>query len=209
MNLRLPVVCGKCNNEWMSQLETAVKPIVLPLLVGAPSVLDAEMQSTLARWILMKMMLVEQIFPTSVSFSDDQREKFLTKLEMPFQLQLWLGKTNAVNKDDEWFARAIRHSTSAVLHPDPSPTITSVKNIQTLAFGTGGLFIFGIFSLYGRVPLELFFRIGRPLVQLWPVTSANLIWPPQDILSDKIADTIANLLITRIENPYFGTGPTK
>jgi hypothetical protein len=205
----MPVVCGKCNNEWMSQLETAVKPIILPLLVGAPSVLNADMQSTLARWILMKMMLAEQIFPTSVSFSDDQRERFLTGLEMPFQLQIWLGKTNATNKDDEWFARAIRHSTSAALHPAPSPTITSVKNIHTLAFGTGGLFIFGLFSLYGSVPLELFFRIGRPLIQLWPITSANLIWPPQDIVSDAIADRIANLLIALVENPRFGTGPTK
>jgi hypothetical protein len=51
---KIRAVCGDCNNGWMSRLETAVKPIILPMIRGDACTLDTEAQALLARWITMK-----------------------------------------------------------------------------------------------------------------------------------------------------------
>src|SRR5215472_14798711 len=53
-------VCANCNNGWMSDLEEQVKPCLGPMLVNEHSVnLDAEQQRDLARWALIKILLLE------------------------------------------------------------------------------------------------------------------------------------------------------
>jgi len=51
---KIRVVCKTCNNGWMSRLENATKPILLPLIQGEPALLDREQQTLLAQWIASK-----------------------------------------------------------------------------------------------------------------------------------------------------------
>ncbi len=53
------VVCRPCNNEWMSGLETATKPILRPLMLGEPQHLDRRSQTILATWASLKNMVAE------------------------------------------------------------------------------------------------------------------------------------------------------
>jgi hypothetical protein len=53
-------VCGECNGGWMHELEDKVSPFLGPMLVNAgPTVLHAEQQRDLARWAVMKVLLLE------------------------------------------------------------------------------------------------------------------------------------------------------
>jgi hypothetical protein len=44
------VVCAGCNNGWMEQLETRVRPHLVPMIMGEPITLDADAMRVLARW---------------------------------------------------------------------------------------------------------------------------------------------------------------
>jgi hypothetical protein len=53
-------VCKDCNNGWMHVLEDMVSPFLGAMLVHDCSVdLDAERQRDLARWAVMKVLLLE------------------------------------------------------------------------------------------------------------------------------------------------------
>jgi hypothetical protein len=53
-------VCIDCNNGWTSELERQVMPYLGPMLVNEHSVdLDAQQQRDLARWALIKILLLE------------------------------------------------------------------------------------------------------------------------------------------------------
>jgi hypothetical protein len=55
-------VCTNCNSGWMERLETAARPALEPLLLGAAAgttrVLDAEQSATLATWAVKTALLL-------------------------------------------------------------------------------------------------------------------------------------------------------
>jgi hypothetical protein len=55
------MVCQECNNTWMSRLENrGVKPFLEPMLTGKHAVtLDETQQHDLARWAIIKVLLME------------------------------------------------------------------------------------------------------------------------------------------------------
>src|SRR5215218_6384613 len=46
-------ICKRCNNEWMSQLEMAAKPLVLPLITGKRVILEEFAQRRIAAWLTL------------------------------------------------------------------------------------------------------------------------------------------------------------
>jgi hypothetical protein len=58
------VVCQRCNNGWMSRLETAVRPILEPLVKGHARTLSPQDQTKLATWLFVKNIVME--------YSDEQ-----------------------------------------------------------------------------------------------------------------------------------------
>lgn len=47
---KLKDVCHHCNTGWMSRLETAARPTLLPLLNGEPTDLDTDAQTVIGQW---------------------------------------------------------------------------------------------------------------------------------------------------------------
>src|SRR5215469_6213936 len=60
-NRAVRVVCAECNNGWMSQLQEAVKPLLLPLVKGESVDLWPKRLSVLAAWCAMSVMCGEYI----------------------------------------------------------------------------------------------------------------------------------------------------
>jgi hypothetical protein len=56
------MVCEACNNGWMHDLEERVKPFLKPMLVNKHGAdLDLAQQRDLARWAVMKVLLMEHV----------------------------------------------------------------------------------------------------------------------------------------------------
>jgi hypothetical protein len=53
------VVCERCNNTWMSELESRAKPYLEPMLHDHGRLLHEGGQRTLATWALKTSMMIE------------------------------------------------------------------------------------------------------------------------------------------------------
>jgi hypothetical protein len=73
-SLRAKIVCGECNEGWMSDLETDASRLLSPLIAGKESSLDQPQQLLAAFWATKTAMVGEQIMYQPVSFSQEDRE---------------------------------------------------------------------------------------------------------------------------------------
>ena len=61
LRVKARIVCQTCNNEWMSRIEEATKPVLQPMLGGESVTLGRVEQEHLARWAVKVSMLVEHL----------------------------------------------------------------------------------------------------------------------------------------------------
>jgi hypothetical protein len=53
------VVCERCNNGWMGQIEEAAKPILIPLIQAQQTSLFRNNRKALAEWIALKAIVID------------------------------------------------------------------------------------------------------------------------------------------------------
>lgn len=58
-NVTVRQVCAACNNHWMSDLETAAKPLLLPWIDGTRTRLLYDEQQTIATWAIKTTMMLQ------------------------------------------------------------------------------------------------------------------------------------------------------
>src|SRR5260370_28165312 len=58
-DFKLKGVCSTCNNGWMSELETEVRPILGPIVQDLSIQLDLEDQKKIARWAFKTAIVLE------------------------------------------------------------------------------------------------------------------------------------------------------
>ena len=56
---KVKVVCGSCNHGWMSRLEDAAKPLLVPMFKGEQVSFDLKQQLILATWAVKTGMVFE------------------------------------------------------------------------------------------------------------------------------------------------------
>ena len=74
---KIRVVCETCNNGWMSALETTAKPLLTPLITGTPCVISEADGLTIARWIVLKVLVGEHNIRGDAVATQAQRDAFL------------------------------------------------------------------------------------------------------------------------------------
>jgi hypothetical protein len=92
--------CGPCNHGWMSRLETAVAPIVTPLIQGHDRVLTVAERTTVAAWVLKTAMVAEYLNkPHERYFTQPERTAFMTRVAAPRDgsVAIWFGRYSGIN----------------------------------------------------------------------------------------------------------------
>ena len=100
------MVCQECNNTWMSRLENrGVKPFLEPMLTGKHAVtLDETQQRDLARWAVIKVLLMEHAMwqrrahlRSTVGYapSDPELAWLYGNDDPPPRSRVWLGAFDA------------------------------------------------------------------------------------------------------------------
>lgn len=191
---KLRVVCETCNNGWMSVLENDTKRIVLPMMTGQSLFLDASAQKLLARWIALKVIIIEQARPEDAVITAPERVAFMEHQTMPEGLSIELAYCGK----PPWDTAMAHHS--AILFPKLPPDVASVprdrKNIQTTTFGIGKLVAHCIARSSDAINLFEMVTFSKPLLTLWPLTGAALIWPPKPfevVEVDRVASRLDTL----------------
>jgi hypothetical protein len=73
IDVQLPIVCGPCNNGWMSRLQTAMQPIMVPMIRGEQVALDEHSRGIAAAWMAMATMVGE--YSSQLTMAIPQRDR--------------------------------------------------------------------------------------------------------------------------------------
>jgi hypothetical protein len=194
---RIRVVCARCNNGWMSQLEMHFQPILVPLLKGQIARLTPRQQQTLAAWAALKVMVAE-FDRTSHRVSHHMHRKRLMRRQLPpvNGWRIWIGNY----KRDKWVPRWVTHSflirSDTVV--EQRGEIATFYNSQASTHVVGDLYIHIIRSPMPNLARDFSFQrvpnAGAKLRSIWPPNSYSIVWPAPT-MTDKDADDIAGAFL--------------
>lgn len=176
------LVCGGCNNGWMSALEESVKPILGPMLDGAiPRVLSVEDQMLLATWAV-KSAFVWEHAQNSRPVASRSRTLEFGRSRTPTQFtRAWLGRYEGDRRDP-----FIGDRQGLLV---PAGLIVRLSNAETQANYRMSMMVNGSVLIIvtsasddvgDRAPYRHVgeSRFADRLTQIWPAT-APLDWPGQ------------------------------
>jgi hypothetical protein len=188
---KLRVVCeNHCNNGWMSRLQNAAKPYLLPLIKGEVTALDEKAQRIIATWAAMAVMVAEYFDRYKVAISATERKYLWKNQRPPPNWKIWIGHYERKNWPGHWVHNVLPISSkkNRIKRMDnglPRP------NTQTTTFVVGQLYIHAASSatdIFEKWRLTT--NGARQLVQIWPLRRNIVGWPTQT-LTDREADQIA------------------
>jgi len=185
-NYRVRKVCKTCNNGWMSRLEAAVKPILTALILGNSIKINKEEQLNLARWIVIKSMVLEQTRKNKHVVTTSEHHWIKNKLEPPIQWLVWIDQHDG----DQWRRRWNYQYYTSV--SEPTASVPSFANTQTTTIGIGK-FLFHAFSSSNDSLVKTYGSIigTDGLIRLWPLSEEQIVWPrTRSVMNSDIDDLI-------------------
>ena len=85
------VVCGECNNGWMSELEASVAEILTPLLQGQSGTLSSEDLGLLSRWAFKTSYVIDAASPGSGAGCPARDRHYLREAgKLPEHSAVWM-----------------------------------------------------------------------------------------------------------------------
>lgn len=185
------VVCARCNNGWMNQLETAARPFLTQLISTASHIMSSDAAAAVARWVALKIMVSEQQRRDNLVTSPSDLKKFRSTLKLPDNFRIWVARCGV----DGWQAAYWRH-TATVTTIGFRP-VDERKNIQSVTFGIGDLLIHALHTTSPGMDLDLFTSESGVVIQLFPFID-DIAWPPGRSITaaeaNFLRDTLQQLL---------------
>lgn len=176
MNLQVRVVCERCNNGWMSALETRVKPILSSLMAGTESRLSEDDLGVLAAWAFKTAGMYQQNDPGSRGISADALRKARAAEHPPEAARVYLF----------WMAtraNSMRLETSGGTGMNARTGETGGVSSTVLCVDRVGILV--TFSEMDQIDLT---PQSEALHQIWPFV-APLDWPTAPV-GDSIVDEL-------------------
>jgi len=183
---RVREVCQHCNNGWMSQLETSVRPLLShlwqPTYAFGRTTVTTDDASILATWATKTAWIRERVSDPIVTATPQMRRYLLDHQLPPEFTRVWIarhqgrsnfgvyvGRIEASHQDDSWDTDRRRHILVCVL---------TFRGLSALVRTDDG---------WGVPEMTLPSHQWR---QFWPVTE-TIQWPPPRLVSDADTQTAA------------------
>jgi hypothetical protein len=171
-------VCADCNNGWMADLESEMKPIFLQLYLLTTMTITPEMQEVIARWAFKTTAVYEWVRPGTVTISQDKREAFHETGELPPGTNV---NISACNTGDLIAHHAFFRYPGSGLHYPAEVLGVANTTWTTLLAGRVAFsaFVFGGDEYLDATSVEADFA---PLVH--PTEPEGVAWPPARVFND-------------------------
>jgi hypothetical protein len=182
-------VCAKCNNGWMSKLESSAKPILIDLMSSKKVFLDFDQQEILSNWIVMISIMAEYTDKATLAIPDNHRYHLMQNKPISDGWRIWIGTYSGI----EWKQR-YRHQGGVVALKNIDHVTYFEVATQFSTFVIGSLLIHATSTTIPNHYPIFDPRISDYLVQIWPRIAPSVTWPSPMIISDKNAIDIADNL---------------
>jgi hypothetical protein len=193
---KLPVVCEKCNNTWMSDLTGRVKDHFQDAIINGTSLSFAVRDTALlAAFAFMKAVVADHAIQKDYPcFTRTDRERFRESLTIPSGVQMWIAAYQGVK-------RYSGRCCNAILTPnEPSPFYGIEFYSFTYVVGQLALQVHAARwkHIHRRIiPLPVInpHDQWRPAaIRFWPSDGSTFSWPPSKYLGDNIIEAFINRL---------------
>jgi len=184
--------CKGCNGGWMSRLEDAAKPIMLPLMLGQPGELDQRCQTVVAQWMIKTAMMIDctkssggQRFFTPVDF-----QRFLESRWIPSVTMIHLARVRFPKP-----VLKMRTYHLPLLMPVGTKTTAVDGYVATLAIHRLALQLFVCRTpedFDGLLRLSLPRDWPQASITIWPAVPTRIHWPPVYVLDEAGFDDFTN-----------------
>lgn len=168
---KIRAVCETCNNGWMSELESKVKPTVLGLLSRSVTNLSEEPLRCLTLWIAVKSVVGEHsVLDTALTTSDDRLSLARDHI-IPNYLRLFVAY-HSLETQAAYYRQSTTVSTT-LRGPSPSLPAGITRNLQATTFLVGSLCVFVAAVRASGVNSEI---LDPPVAmhRLWPRPTASV-----------------------------------
>lgn len=200
------VVCKSCNSGWMSQLETAARPIITSLMNRSFRALGPKEQSILATWAAKICMAAEWSKSDGVKIPQSERTTLKDLRVPPDGWGLWIANYTG----GSWSELTIYQHRGNLINPAIRNPGIEMKYAQSTVFGMKRVVFLVVSSNMGGLVEKVASRInGAPsIAQIWPsLHPRSILWPPDVALDDSGVKHLANILSSPlIVNQRFNKG---
>jgi hypothetical protein len=194
---KLRVLCqDSCNGKWGSQLEDAVRPLLLPLIRGENYQRSREQVAIMATWAAKVAVLLEYMDKPGTRMIPQEHKFHLRQhSEPPPRMVIWAG---GLVPGATWSSRTWRRFAMSHVAGSPTPDRVAYDTyISTFGFGR---FFFGVGGNFSGAelthPADV---VPEALVRIWP-DPRPFFWPRERALTDPQVDHLT-MSIDALINP--------
>lgn len=190
--VELNAVCRRCNNGWMSDLESEFRETCGRMILGEPGILDVRAQQVAATWAIKTALLLELAWRhlDTATYAPPSHFAYLYEHQSapPDDARVWIGAVDARSTQLAWSRAA-----SFAGQDGEGEAYLATVAVGYLVLQTFGRDIVPFDQEAGREPgnmpvpparLQSFFE------QIWPVQDAALMWPPRLVFPPDSLDAI-------------------
>jgi hypothetical protein len=182
---RVSAPCQRCNNGWMSDLETKAEPILAPIIKGQSRRLGIAAQATVATWAVKTVMMAAYTHPETRVIPPSDYGWLRRHGSPPPRFQVWIGaRAQGVG---DW-PTLYRHLALGLVPAEQAPFVIGLKpnaHRTTLAIGHLVLHVAGFSVPRFALNLEV---LKRSVIPIWPHPGRPVLWPPEFAVNDVILD---------------------
>jgi hypothetical protein len=202
------MVCETCNTGWMHDLEEKVRPVLKPLLKRKiPADLGITQQRDLARWAIMKVLLMEYVRRkrkppvrtiTGYAASAPELAWLMRESNPSPRSRIWLGAFDA--EDKYTFKTGPRLLETRPLEPAQGTGCGEPMHAHITTL-TIGCVLFQVFSIdfvaaeARSVPQyddDAPWPYSQALTRIWPIKETAVHWPPSHYVTNEIFDEVVS-----------------
>lgn len=191
--IRIRSVCSACNNGWMNDLERAVRPIITPLVLGEHAVLFPGQLETMAKWLSLKVMVVEHNIPETALTPQADRTALHVTGVVPRYFRLYCAHN--IGNDALFFQRHT-HTMGLVAEGPVPPLDGTFRNVQVVTLVVGKAIFQAVCTRLDDFCLE-----DRAIVigfhdrcRFWPQPPDSMAFPSRPRLDFEGIQNVASML---------------
>jgi hypothetical protein len=195
--VRLPCVCKKCNNTWMSGMETTVKKFLGPMIDDFAIPLDRQYQQNLSEWTVKCATCNDTVYAHPRFFTEAECHAFKQKRTIPDRTLVFAARFTGRSLDSNGVD-------FTMIEPGTSTLLVRghVYNVMV------GHVVLQVLTWHPEPQhKDKIIRIkaadgpwDKLTIQIWPIQKRSINWPPPMSLTTVVGVTHYGHFRTRFKN---------